>query len=277
MKTVVFSILLSTATGSVLHAQAPAKPLLAAKTVVAAAPAPPAKPTAPVPPDLVTVTGKTYKQARVFRVEPDGITYMYVGGMSKFPFTDLPTAVQQQYGYDAAKAAKFARADDEYQQQALQENSRLNNAEIRRQNDIAAGTEASAFKETPASTDQRASVVPVLDSSVQGGLKKIIKMTVADLVTSPFTAQGALVELTGIREVEIKEVAPDEYRLKIRSRDYDTLYATLPGKKADLAQRSKTLFVAVTDPKNDEVTVFGNNTTYHALDTMPQVIWSVPR
>ena len=69
----------------------------------------------PAPPDLVTLSGQTYKAARVFRVEPDGITYAYTGGLSKIPFTDLPEAIRKQYGYDPAKAAAFASADDAQQ------------------------------------------------------------------------------------------------------------------------------------------------------------------
>jgi hypothetical protein len=64
------------------------------------------------PADLTTLSGKTYKQARVFRVEPDGINYMFAGGIVKIPFTDLPEAVRKQYGYDPKQAASFAQAED---------------------------------------------------------------------------------------------------------------------------------------------------------------------
>ena len=265
MKAILFSICAAALMAAPAYGQTPTKPAVMAKPPITAAP------------DLVTRSGKTYKQAQVFRVEPDGITYMYSGGMSKIDFTDLPETVCKQHGYDPQKAAQFAQADEAYQQQAFEENIQLGNAEMRRKNDLVAGTEVSAVAATPSDDKQHVNVVPVLDPNVRGGLKKIIKMSVDDLVTSPFSTEGELVELTGIREIKIKEVAPDDYQIHIRSKGWNTLYAHLSGKKADLAQRSPTLYVAVTDPKEDIVTVFGNNTTYHALDTMPQVIWSEPR
>lgn len=73
---------------------------------LALAQSPPAAPS-----DLKTLSGQVYKQARVFRVEPDGINYMFAGGMVKVPFTDLPEAIQKQYGYDPKKAAAFAQAE----------------------------------------------------------------------------------------------------------------------------------------------------------------------
>lgn len=73
------------------------------------------KPTPTPAPDLTTLSGRTYKHARVQRVEPDGITYMYDGGMSKVEFSDLPEAIRTQYGYDPAKAKAFAAADAEEQ------------------------------------------------------------------------------------------------------------------------------------------------------------------
>ncbi|MBE7178512.1 MAG: hypothetical protein INR69_19070 [Mucilaginibacter polytrichastri] len=76
-------------------------------------------PSSPAP-DLVTVSGKIYKHARVQRVEPDGITYMYDGGMSKFEFTELPESVQKQYHYDPVKAAAFAKADADEQRQIFE-------------------------------------------------------------------------------------------------------------------------------------------------------------
>ena len=57
---------------------------LAASTASAQTPAP-----SPTPATLTTLSGHTYKQARVFRVEPDGINYVFAGGMVKIPFTEL--------------------------------------------------------------------------------------------------------------------------------------------------------------------------------------------
>ncbi len=79
--------------------------------------------------DLKTLSGKTYKQARVFRPEPDGITYAFSGGMVKIPFSDLPQAIRQQYGYDPKSAAAFASQDAAAQQQLASEaQAQANNA-----------------------------------------------------------------------------------------------------------------------------------------------------
>jgi hypothetical protein len=65
--------------------------------------------------DLKTLSGKVYKSARVFRVEPDGLTYMFFGGLVKIDFTDLPESIRKKYGYDPARARQFAAQDDALQ------------------------------------------------------------------------------------------------------------------------------------------------------------------
>lgn len=62
------------------------------------------KPAVKLPPayDLVTITGAVYKEARVEKVEPDGVIISYVparGGiaMTKVSFEDLPSYLRQQY------------------------------------------------------------------------------------------------------------------------------------------------------------------------------------
>lgn len=106
--------------------------LLAANTVAfSSTPTPQPKALSPspapsIPPvagtaDLTTLSGKTYKHARVFRPEPDGITYAFSGGMVKIPFSDLPPAIRQQYGYDPKSAAAFASQDAAMQQQLASE------------------------------------------------------------------------------------------------------------------------------------------------------------
>jgi hypothetical protein len=53
--------------------------------------------------DFKTTDGKEYKNAKVNRVEPDGIVITHSSGVAKIPFTELPRDVQQRFGYDAAK------------------------------------------------------------------------------------------------------------------------------------------------------------------------------
>jgi hypothetical protein len=58
--------------------------------------------------DLTTLTGRTYTNANVSRVDGDGITVLYPGGGSKIAFTNLPPEIQKKYGYDPEKAAAIA-------------------------------------------------------------------------------------------------------------------------------------------------------------------------
>jgi hypothetical protein len=55
--------------------------------------------------DFKTVNGREYKNATVSRVEPDGITIKFKGGIVKLPFSELSKEVQEQFHYDPEKAA----------------------------------------------------------------------------------------------------------------------------------------------------------------------------
>jgi hypothetical protein len=57
--------------------------------------------------DFKTISGKEYKNAKVSRVEPDGIVIAFSGGIVKLPFTELPSEIQKKYGYDPQAAAAF--------------------------------------------------------------------------------------------------------------------------------------------------------------------------
>jgi hypothetical protein len=72
--------------------------------------------------DFKTIDGKEYKNAKVSRVEPDGIVITFSGGIVKIPFTELSPELQTKYGYDKEKAAEFAAAEaQQYQQAAAQQ------------------------------------------------------------------------------------------------------------------------------------------------------------
>jgi hypothetical protein len=59
--------------------------------------------------DFKTIDGKEYKNAKVSRVEPDGIVITFSGGVVKIPFTELSPEIQKKYGYDPAAAADFQK------------------------------------------------------------------------------------------------------------------------------------------------------------------------
>ena len=55
--------------------------------------------------DITTLYGTTYREVRLVRVEPDGVTWTHATGLCKVPFADLPEAVRRTYHYDAKPAA----------------------------------------------------------------------------------------------------------------------------------------------------------------------------
>jgi hypothetical protein len=78
-----------------------------------AAPATPA-PAAPAPTDNVTpppavgsdlgditnLSGQTFVNCKLLKIEPDGVTFSHSAGITKVLFTDLPEAAQKRFGYD---------------------------------------------------------------------------------------------------------------------------------------------------------------------------------
>ena len=59
--------------------------------------------------DLVTPS-KTYRNARVSRVDPDGIRIIHSAGVCEVQYADLPPEWQQRYGDDIARAAARLQA-----------------------------------------------------------------------------------------------------------------------------------------------------------------------
>jgi uncharacterized protein YnzC (UPF0291/DUF896 family) len=83
--------------------------------------------------DIKTINGKEYKNATVSRVEPDGITVKFSGGLVKILFTELSRELQEKYHYDpdkaaAAQAAAMA-AIQETNQQVEESNKQRREAE----------------------------------------------------------------------------------------------------------------------------------------------------
>jgi hypothetical protein len=87
--------------------------------------------------DLKTIKGKEYKNAKVTRVEPDGVVITFRGGMVKIYFVELPKDVQRRFGYDPDKieaetAAEEKRIEQEKvaeQERAEREKEKERNAE----------------------------------------------------------------------------------------------------------------------------------------------------
>jgi hypothetical protein len=71
--------------------------------------------------DFKTIDGKEYKNAKVSRVEPDGLVLITKSGLSKVYFAKLPKEVQERFNYDPQKAAEFTAHSVAQNRQFLQQ------------------------------------------------------------------------------------------------------------------------------------------------------------
>lgn len=68
-----------------------------------------------LPERITTHEGKTYEKATLVKVDPDGLLVIYVpveggSGSAKLKFRNLPAALQDRFGYDAARASDYESA-----------------------------------------------------------------------------------------------------------------------------------------------------------------------
>lgn len=56
---------------------------------------------------LTTLSGKSFRQCEIKRVQPDGITFTHATGAAKILFTDLSPEWRAKFGYSPAKAAAW--------------------------------------------------------------------------------------------------------------------------------------------------------------------------
>jgi hypothetical protein len=59
--------------------------------------------------DLTTTDGVTYTNASLIRVEPDGITIKYDGGLTKLHPSKLPQELREKFHFNATQAALYAQ------------------------------------------------------------------------------------------------------------------------------------------------------------------------
>jgi len=62
--------------------------------------------------EIATLSGDIYKQVKIEKIDPSGITISYSNspsgyGISRLKFTALPEQIQKRYGYDPQKAVEF--------------------------------------------------------------------------------------------------------------------------------------------------------------------------
>ena len=95
--------------------------------------------------DIKTLSGMTFKNVTITRIEANGITIGYDTGVTKLPFSDLPEDVRTKYGYDPKKAAAFTEVEQATAAQRNAANLARQQAEERNQENYRqklAGTES---------------------------------------------------------------------------------------------------------------------------------------
>ena len=74
---------------------------------------------APIP-KISTLTGRVYRQCKIVRVHPDGVSFTHANGAAKVLFMDLPESWRGRLGYNPAKAAAYEREQAERRAQAAE-------------------------------------------------------------------------------------------------------------------------------------------------------------
>jgi hypothetical protein len=67
--------------------------------------------------DITNLQGRVFRDAKVVREEPDGVTVNHSGGVAKLFFTELPDSMRSQYRYDPEKAVAYRSAEGSRRQE----------------------------------------------------------------------------------------------------------------------------------------------------------------
>jgi len=59
--------------------------------------------------NITDLAGKTYINAEIVRIEPDGLTLKHDAGLSKLSFSELPEEIQKKHGYKPEKATSSGK------------------------------------------------------------------------------------------------------------------------------------------------------------------------
>ena len=59
---------------------------------------------------IVTKSGKTYQNCRIFKQDPDGVMFAHQHGAAKILYADMSSSMRDALGYDAEKAATYAKS-----------------------------------------------------------------------------------------------------------------------------------------------------------------------
>lgn len=102
--------------------------------------------------DIETLDHRVYRDAKVTRAEPDGLTVMHSAGIAKIPFEELSDDLRAKYHYDAAAAQSYGAQQRQRAELRARQTGAVNNAATAR-NALAA---AQSLKEGEAAAERRA-------------------------------------------------------------------------------------------------------------------------
>lgn len=68
--------------------------------------------------DLITTLGEKFRNCRITKATPEGLTIVHDSGVAKLSFALLGEEWKKQFDYDPAKAREYAQAEDEKRQAA---------------------------------------------------------------------------------------------------------------------------------------------------------------
>ena len=133
----------------------------------------------------------------MIRVEPDGITIKFSGGIVKVPFTELPKEVQQRFNYNPEKAAEYSANQNaaleqarKQQEQATQSPTQLS---VQEDDKIKAIMNSTQIQRAEIGEEQMA-LIRNSDRYKRGYAKQstAVKITVADAERAFADAESAL-------------------------------------------------------------------------------------
>lgn len=225
--------------------------------------------------DIKTIGGVEYKDVTISRVEPDGLVLMTDAGIEKVAFDQLTKEAQEKYGYDPNKAAKFA-ASVSAGQMVLQQKAMADKAAARKKLEAATANSSTLTPAAPAANDANDAPKPIVKAfDKEGGMKKFVSLTVEQIATSPFSLERTMVKLGGISKIEPQEIAAGKYEITIYGAGTSILTAYVDQNTAALVERSKDLYVSVSEPKRhgSVITIHGNAARQEGLSVIPVVRW----
>ena len=119
--------------------------------------------------DMTDNAGKVYKNAKVTRVEPDGLNISHSGGVAKLFFWELPESVQQQYGYNPTNAAAYQKQIIAAQQKEYQMEKARETAADQEVEEVYSNQQSQVGSGVSTPVDQSALLHHHVDKATKGG------------------------------------------------------------------------------------------------------------